>query len=76
MSEDYEVGEVEGKHRRRVQGEDMARYDNLAKKRKVWSRSGRSPERNLGELQKFCVEGRQERVHHRGIETRDGGQRK
>ena len=35
---------------------------NLAKKRKVW-RSERSTERRLRELQKFYVEGRQERVH-------------
>ena len=29
---------------------------NLTKKQKVWRKSGRSTERGLGELQKFCVE--------------------
>jgi len=47
---------------------------NFVKKLKIWRKSGRI-ERRFGELQKFCVKKRQERVPPEGIENRYGGRR-
>ena len=61
-------GNVVIEHKERLR----ARYEQLSEEvegLEEWKKC----ERRLRKLQKFCVEGHQERVHHRRIETRSGG---